>query len=55
MPSLRERWVNWTTNSGKVGLAVQYILAVSIIVTLGIAGPYLIIAAKYQTFFNPFF
>ncbi len=53
MQSLKERWVNWTHNSGPVGLVVQWILAVSIIVTIGVGVPYLIIAAKYQTFFSP--
>lgn len=44
---------NWRINPSREGLIVQYTIAVSIIVFIGTAVPYLIIAAKYQTFFNP--
>ncbi len=50
MPSLKERW----EDRDSLNILVQYIIAVSIVVFLGILGPYLIISAKYQYFFNPF-
>ena len=54
MHSLKERWVNWTQNPGRVDLVIQLILAVSLIGVMVVGGLYLLIAAKYQTFFNPF-